>query len=325
VSGRTVDEVIGFAVPPRSRFALADTGADGVNGDPVATARRMRDEGVEYLVLPGTEAPAQLLEEFRLVRREAGVCDVVSLIEPVRLRDRASDGLPLPPPEMIRLVAGQQSSHQLYRRFLDGGTRLAERIAAVARDAGTPLESLASMLDFGCGCGRTMRNWKRLERVALHGTDYNPYMIEWCRDNLSFASFEVNELEPDLPYPDDSFDLVYSYSVFTHLPEALQRPWIEELARVTRPGGHVFVTFHGEFLAARLPAAERERLLAGEVVTCAFGEPGTNAWAAYHPDAWVRALDPHLQVVSHLPGHRANPQDTYLLRCAQASPSATPG
>jgi len=43
-----------------------------------------------------------------------------------------------------------------------------------------------------------------------------------------------------LPYRDSFFNLVYAYSVFTHLPEPAQNVWIPEIARVLRPGG-VFV------------------------------------------------------------------------------------
>ena len=64
------------------------------------------------------------------------------------------------------------------------------------------------MLDFGCGCGRVMRWWKDLESTRLHGTDYNPYLVAWCRQNLPFAEFSVNGLEAGLDLPDGHFDLV---------------------------------------------------------------------------------------------------------------------
>ncbi len=44
-----------------------------------------------------------------------------------------------------------------------------------------------------------------------------------------------------LPFRDDSFDVAYSSNVLEHVP----RPWqlAEELLRVTRPGGTVFVSY----------------------------------------------------------------------------------
>ena len=309
-----------LVVPPGARVAVESDAAG---------ARALRDAGVEFLVLAGAEAPASALDEYRLVMREPGVCDVLALAERVEPRtDTAKDGLPYPPPEMIQLVAGIASPYRYYQRFIAGGARLAERIGALMDGAGAPLESLGAVLDFGCGCGRVMRHWRDLRGPAMVGTDYNPYLIEWCRAHLPFASFEVNELEPPLRHPDGAFDLVYSYSVFTHLPEELQRPWIEELFRVTRPAGHVFVTLHGESRLAALNEEEQGRFAAGELVVVASGDSdwGTNSCNAYHPDAWVRdTLAAGLEVVAHLPADDQVSQDSYLLQRPARPSAATAG
>ena len=176
------------------------------------------------------------------------MCAVFALSSLVEPKDgRAVDGLPYPPPEMVRLVAGISTPHRFYQRFIQGGAQVANRIIELLSHAtGCSIERNDAVLDFGCGCGRVMRWWKDLEGPRLHGTDYNPYLVDWCRRNLPFADFSVNDLEPGLDFPDGEFDLVYSYSVFTHLPREMQRPWLDELVRVTRPGGHLVLTFHGE-------------------------------------------------------------------------------
>jgi Methyltransferase domain len=56
----------------------------------------------------------------------------------------------------------------------------------------------------------------------------------------------VNQADPPLPYPDRAFDLVYNHSVFTHIDERRQDMWLSELQRVTRPGGLVLLSVHGE-------------------------------------------------------------------------------
>lgn len=50
-----------------------------------------------------------------------------------------------------------------------------------------------------------------------------------------------------LIYPDGAFDLVFNHSVFTHIDEHRQGMWLSELQRVTRPGGPVVLSVHGEF------------------------------------------------------------------------------
>ena len=139
----------------------------------------------------------------------------------------------------------------------------------------------------------------------------------WCADNLTFADFEVNTLEPPLPYEDDRFDLVYSVSIFTHLDEVLQRPWIEELARVVRPGGLVLVTVTGPELATELLRPEDlERFERGELVVKRSELAGMNACAAYHPARYIREeLARGFELVEHVvSGAPDVRQDAVLLR-----------
>jgi SAM-dependent methyltransferase len=161
-----------------------------------------------------------------------------------------------------------------------------------------------------------VRNWSGLP-ADIHGCDVDPRLVSWCGDHLPFGHFDVNRLSPPLPYPDDRFDLVYALSVFTHLPEALQRAWIAELRRVVRPGGWLLITTHGARYVSELTPSERLRFEAGALVVRHEERAGTNVCGAYHPPAWVRSrLTERLELIEHVPeGAAGNPwQDLYLLR-----------
>jgi SAM-dependent methyltransferase len=53
---------------------------------------------------------------------------------------------------------------------------------------------------------------------------------------------DVLELGAPLPYAEGRFDLVVSMDVVEHLPEPALSPWLQEIFRVTKPGGLVFLT-----------------------------------------------------------------------------------
>ena len=183
---------------------------------------------------------------------------------------------------------------------------------------GRALADVRSILDFGCGCGRVIRHLGRVP-ADLHGSDANATLAAWCRENLPFGRYAVNGLAPPLPYEDGAFDLVYTMSVFTHLPAHLQRPWLDELRRVVEPGGRLLLTTHGERYVERLTPGERRRFAAGELVV-RWGEvAGTNLCTAFHPAEYVRGLVRPGWELEELvaEGARGNPhQDLVVLRRA---------
>ena len=221
--------------------------------------------------------------------------------------------LPIPPGRLMHLVAGTEDVSW----FLDSGAVAANHIAEILARNGRPVESMADVLDFGCGAGRVMRHWKDLRGPSFHGADYNPDLVAWCRANLPFAQFQVNGLGRGLASGDGSFDLIYALSVFTHLSEPLQRFWVDELTRVLRPGGFLFLTTHGDFYQNQLTPAEQETFRAGRMVVRGETRDGSNDCAVFHPEAYVRStLATRLDVVDFLPeGAAGNPrQDVVLLR-----------
>jgi|SRR5579872_3449316 len=227
----------------------------------------------------------------------------------------ADDGLPVPPPHLIVRVAGTPDP----RWFLESGQLAAESIRGVLERAERPLESVGSLLDFGCGCGRVLRNWSS-HGGDVAGSDLSGDAIQWCRANLLFARFETNNLAPPLAFDDASFELAYGLSVFTHLPAAMQHDWMDELRRVVAPDGLLLLSLHGEHYLDRLGPEEAAQFDAGELVV-RWGEvPGTNLCTTFHPREWVHAnLLPHgfEEVAFVAEGAKGNPhQDLYLLRRA---------
>ena len=223
----------------------------------------------------------------------------------------AADGLLVPPKE-LRVRAGPAAAD--VRFFLESGARDLEMIVeALARD-GADVQRLRAVLDFGCGCGRVTRNWARIQGPAIHGCELSQEQIDWCKRNLTFAQFTRNALNPPLGYPDETFDLAYAFSVFTHLPEKLQFDWMGELFRAIRPGGYVLISTHGEPYLDRLTKAEREQFAAGRQVVLYEEGAGTGLCSTYTPVRYVeRVLGKSFRYVSFMPAG-ASGQDAHLLQ-----------
>jgi len=80
----------------------------------------------------------------------------------------------------------------------------------------------------------------------VFGCDIDVPAVAWLRENYANIEATVNKNLPPLPYRDGQFDLLFGYSVFTHLSEAYQDEWLNELRRVTAPGAVLLLTTSGE-------------------------------------------------------------------------------
>ncbi len=118
---------------------------------------------------------------------------------------------------------------------------------------GFNLRTVRSIMELGCGSARLIRLLKCIDGIRLVGCDLRADHIEWCRKNISGVEFYTNELTPPLQFAqDNSFDLVFASSVFTHIPMDTQALWIQEMHRILRPGGILLCDVLGRYYQQRM-------------------------------------------------------------------------
>jgi SAM-dependent methyltransferase len=159
--------------------------------------------------------------------------------------------------------------------------RFAEHGAVALRDA--------RVLDFGCGWGRLTRYIARdVAPGRLYGCDPVEGILAVCRDCRVPAELAVSDFLPErLPF-DGRFDLVFAFSVFTHLSERAHHACLDALHGSLAPGGMLVVTI-------RPP--EYARL-------CAALHP---ALRALGPDPFMRLAEPRHLFAPH-PADASHPQ-----------------
>jgi len=100
------------------------------------------------------------------------------------------------------------------------------------------------LLEIGCGLGTDLLQFARAG-AQVTGIDLTPASVDLARKRFSLygipGDFQVADAE-NLPFPDESFDVVYSFGVLHHTPDT-QRA-IDEAYRVLRPGGEIVVMLY---------------------------------------------------------------------------------
>ena len=103
-------------------------------------------------------------------------------------------------------------------------------------------------LEIGCGPGRLLRPMSRLFG-EIHGVDVSSEMIDRARQRLQaipHAHTHTGSGSDLAPFADASFDFVYSYAVFQHIPSReVVMSYLAEAVRVLKPGGLVRAQVNG--------------------------------------------------------------------------------
>ncbi len=101
------------------------------------------------------------------------------------------------------------------------------------------------MLEVGVGAGSDFLQWVRAGTQA-HGIDLTTEAIENVKQRLAVYNLQAIELQvadaENLPYPNNSFDLVYSWGVIHHSPDTPK--CLAEIIRVTKPGGMIKIMIY---------------------------------------------------------------------------------
>lgn len=195
------------------------------------------------------------------VRRYSSITKVNSRAENLSVRladllllDRVRyEGATLPP-KRLRFCG---SLFQDEKHFLSSARKEAERLVG---QFGMSLDS--SVLDVGCGQGRLPIGI--LDRVGeirkYRGIDVDQASVRWCQRYIArrhpgfeFERINVKNLrynrsgleagdEFRFPFSEGEFDIIFLYSVFSHMNAQDVRVYLRDFRRVLRPEGRIFLT-----------------------------------------------------------------------------------
>src|SRR5687768_3073385 len=161
-----------------------------------------------------------------------------------KLIERHYNNFPLPP-EPLRLNVGTSTSPA---NWWTQGINSSSRVIQIYGEYPE-----GPLLDWGCGSGRTLCWLQAYPGYQKHyyGCDVDKDSVDWLMEGGHHVALCHDA--PPLPYPDEMFVGIFSFSVLTHIPPEKHRIWYEELWRVLKPGGRLYITTLGASKITAIP------------------------------------------------------------------------
>lgn len=137
------------------------------------------------------------------------------------------------------------------------------------------------VLEVGVGAGTDLAQWARVGAI-VYGIDLTDAAVELSRERIALEGLSAQIARGDaeqLTFPNDYFDIYYSWGVLHHTPNTEQA--ISEACRVLRPGGTLKIMLYhwpsvGALLVWLLHGPLRMRFLGPRATYARYVEsPGT--------------------------------------------------
>ena len=195
------------------------------------------------------------------------------------------------PPDLKTEVAKFWNAEPCGTRYLSGPSEFEAHARAryqlephIPAFAGFALSRGLRVLEVGVGMGADYERWLKAGAIAT-GIDLTTASLDQARRRCELSGLKPDLYEADaehLPFPDESFDVVYSYGVMHHSPSTEQ--CLQEAWRVLKPGGQARIMLYHHASITGLMLWLRYGLWRGQSIRrCVYQRlesPGTKTFTA---------------------------------------------
>jgi SAM-dependent methyltransferase len=133
------------------------------------------------------------------------------------------------------------------RHYFSDGAESARKLETIVREHLPSVTSnrKVTILEFASGYGMVTRHLANMPiQSRLMACDIHEHAVEFIRDRLNQVAIMSRHVPEDVAF-DETFDVVFALSFFSHMPEGTFKRWLVALFAAVRPGGILVFTTHG--------------------------------------------------------------------------------
>lgn len=146
----------------------------------------------------------------------------------------------------------RQSAKQLIEKTKRDYDEIAEEFSATRKTMWPELADMDKyakegdrVLDIGCGNGKLFGYLAEKRKNFLYsGLDVSEKLINIAKQNFKAEKAEFRVFDGmNIPYPDNSFDIIYCLATLPHLPgQEMQVRFLENIRKTAKPGAKLILT-----------------------------------------------------------------------------------
>jgi len=132
------------------------------------------------------------------------------------------------------------------KRYFDRGDYAARKLSEYTKRFSFGGRIAASVLDFASGYGCVARHFHRYLEKSVRAVccDIHDEAVAFIREKLQIEAVRSSNKPQNLEVH-ERFDVIFTLSFFSHMPDATWGPWLKRLTDLLNPGGFILFTTHG--------------------------------------------------------------------------------
>jgi cyclopropane fatty-acyl-phospholipid synthase-like methyltransferase len=208
------------------------------------------------------------------------------------------------------------TNNEAVKDYFYDGSNSAKKLSNLLDDLGVKKGSETSFLEFASGYGMVTRHLiKELDPIRITCCDIHEQATHFLDSTMSVDVVLSDSLPENVKFQ-NSFDVVFALSFFSHMPDSSFGRWLKTLYSAVKPNGYLIFTTHGITSAKKnncdLSAKEICFQPISEQKDLNMNEYGTSYVTSKYVDAQVKKYL-HATIFSHTEASWWGHQDLYVI------------
>ncbi len=146
---------------------------------------------------------------------------------------------------IFRFLLEMMPSSEAVASYFQDGANSGKKLSKILEELKIERTSKTALLEFASGYGMVTRHLlKELSPIRIVSCDIHQQAIDFLHSTLGVETILSKSVPEEIKWQ-DSYDVVFALSFFSHMPDHSFGRWLKTLFDALKPNGYLIFTTHG--------------------------------------------------------------------------------